>query len=69
MAQGGLHNIAFGDMMNLTEGFGFRLMRVAGSHHILANPDIRELVNIQSVGERLNPTKFGSSFELWSDIT
>ena len=55
LAQGALHNVAFGDMMSLVEGFGFSLVRVSGSHHILANPDIRELVNIQSVRGEAKP--------------
>jgi predicted RNA binding protein YcfA (HicA-like mRNA interferase family) len=36
-------------MINLVEGFGFRLPRTEGSHHIFVHPDISELVNLQEV--------------------
>jgi len=37
-------------MTGLVEGFGFRLARRSGSHHIYAHPRISELVNLQEVG-------------------
>lgn len=55
LIQGALHNVEFGDMMNLVEGFGFRLVRVSGNHHIFAHPDISELINLQSVGGEAKP--------------
>jgi len=36
-------------MIGLAEGFGFRLSRREGSHHIFAHPDIPELLNLQEV--------------------
>ncbi len=36
-------------MKNLAEGFGFRLDRVSGSHHIFVHSEIPELVNLQEV--------------------
>ena len=36
-------------MIGLAEGFGFRLSRADGSHHILVHPDIPELVNLQEI--------------------
>jgi len=36
-------------MIGLAEGFGFRLARREGSHHIFAHPDIPELLNLQEV--------------------
>jgi len=53
----GSKNIRFLDMMNLTEGFGFSLDRVNGSHHIFVHPDVPELVNLQNVRGRLSHTK------------
>ena len=50
-----LKNIAFGDMINLIEGFGFRLDRVSGSHHILVHPAVQELVNLQEVKGEAKP--------------
>jgi len=45
----GSKNIRFSDMIDLVEGFGFRLSRTDGSHHIFVHPDIPELVNLQEV--------------------
>ena len=39
----------------MVEGFGFRLDRVAGSHHIFVHPDIPELVNLQKVKGEVKP--------------
>ena len=36
LLQGHQANVHFGDLQQLVEGFGFRLDRVAGSHHIYA---------------------------------
>ena len=55
LSQGALHNVAFGDMVNLVEGFGFHLVRVSGSHHIFAHPDIAKVINFQSVGGEAKP--------------
>jgi len=37
-------------MVRVVEGFGFRLSRTEGSHHIYVHPDIPELLNLQEVG-------------------
>lgn len=55
LVQGALHNVAFSDLVNLAEGFGFQLVRVSGSHHIFTHPDIAELVNLQSVRGEAKP--------------
>ena len=55
LASGSLRNVAFSDLRNLVEGFGFRLDRVTGSHHIFVHSDIPELVNLQEVKVRLKP--------------
>ena len=55
LVQGALHNVAFNDLVNLAEGFGFQLVRVSGSHHIFTHPEIPELVNLQSVGGEAKP--------------
>ena len=51
----GSKNIRFSDMIELVEGFGFRLSRTDGSHHIFAHPDIPELVNLQEVKGQAKP--------------
>lgn len=48
-------NVRFGEMVGLLEGFGFRLKRVSGSHHIFQHPAIPEAINIQSVGGQAKP--------------
>jgi hypothetical protein len=39
----------------LVEGFGFRLERVKGSHHIFTHPAIPNLINLQEVGGEGKP--------------
>jgi predicted RNA binding protein YcfA (HicA-like mRNA interferase family) len=51
----GSKNIRFSDMIDLVEGFGFRLSRTDGSHHIFVHPDIPELVNLQEVQGQTKP--------------
>ena len=48
-------NVSFADMANLVEGFGFRLVRTRGSHHIFSHPDLPELVNLQELGGKAKP--------------
>jgi predicted RNA binding protein YcfA (HicA-like mRNA interferase family) len=55
LASGSLKNVAFTDLRNLIEGFGFRLDRITGSHHIFVHPDIPELVNLQEVKGEAKP--------------
>ena len=47
LIRGAVHNVEFLDMVNLVEGFGFRLVRVNGSHHIFGRPGIPKTVNLQ----------------------
>ena len=42
-------------MVNLAEGFGFRLGCTPGSHHIFAHPDIPDLLNLQERGGQAKP--------------
>lgn len=55
VAQGHLHNVSFRDFRRLVEGFGFRLDRVSGSHHIFVHPLIHEMINLQEVGGEVKP--------------
>jgi HicA toxin of bacterial toxin-antitoxin, len=45
---GGTQNIAFSDMVTLSEAFGFRLSRISGSHHIFEHPSVPEPLNLQN---------------------
>lgn len=55
LSQGALHNVAFAGLVNLVEGFGFRLERVKGSHHVFTHPAIPNLINLQEVGGEAKP--------------
>ena len=55
LSQGALHNVAFRDMIDLSEALGFHLDRVSGSHHIFTHPDLAEILNLQSVRGEAKP--------------
>jgi predicted RNA binding protein YcfA (HicA-like mRNA interferase family) len=55
LSEGHLRNVAFGDIVPMVEGFGFRLVRTSGSHHIFTHPDVAELVNLQDVKGEAKP--------------
>ena len=48
-------NVAFDDMVSLVEGFGFKLVRRQGSHHIFSHPTIAELINLQERSGQAKP--------------
>ena len=54
-ARAGSQNLRFNDVTRLVERFGFKLVRVRGSHHIFSHPSIPELVNLQSVNGKCKP--------------
>ena len=60
----GSKNIAFNDFVLLVEGFGFRLSRTSGSHHIFIHPGVRELVNLQNVNGQVKPYQIRQFMEL-----
>ncbi len=51
----GKGNIRFSDACELAEAFGFRLDRIAWSHHIFVHKGIPELVNLQEVKGKAKP--------------
>ena len=55
LSEGGVRNVAFTDLVDLMEAFGFQLARVSGSHHIFTHPDIPELLNLQEVRGEAKP--------------
>ena len=55
LSQGALRNVRFEDVAGLAEGFGFKLSRVKGSHHIFTHPAIPGLLNLQEVGGQAKP--------------
>lgn len=60
----GSKNIRFNDLVVLAEGFGFRLSRVRGSHHIFEHPDISEILNLQNVRGQAKPYQVHQFLEL-----
>jgi hypothetical protein len=51
----GSKNIRFNEIVTLAEGFGFRLARISGSHHIFTHPDVDVPVNLQEVNGCAKP--------------
>jgi predicted RNA binding protein YcfA (HicA-like mRNA interferase family) len=60
----GSKNIAFNDFILLVEGFGFRLARISGSHHIFVHNSVKELVNLQNVNGQVKPYQIKQFMEL-----
>jgi hypothetical protein len=55
LTQGSVQNVAFDDLCNLVQGFGFSLSRVNGNHHIFLHPKAPELLNLQNVSGEAKP--------------
>ncbi len=55
LSRGELRNVAFGDIVNLVEGFGFHLDRIQGSHHIFKHSLVSEMLNLQEVRGEAKP--------------
>jgi predicted RNA binding protein YcfA (HicA-like mRNA interferase family) len=60
----GSKNISFNDFILLVEGFGFRLSRTSGSHHIFIHPLVKELVNLQNVNGQVKPYQIRQFMEV-----
>jgi len=50
-----LHNVAFRDMVNLVEAFGFVRDRISESHQVFVHPGIREIISLQDVNGQAKP--------------
>lgn len=55
LSRGELRNVAFSEIVNLAEGFGFHLDRIQGSHHIFKHALISEMLNLQEVHGEAKP--------------
>ena len=55
LTRGELRNVAFGDVVNLVEGFGFELDRTHGSHHVFKHTMVPEMLNLQEVSGEAKP--------------
>jgi predicted RNA binding protein YcfA (HicA-like mRNA interferase family) len=63
-ALAGGRNLAFRELVALVEAFGFKLARIAGSHHIFEHPDVPELVNLQNRKGKAKPYQIKQFLEL-----
>lgn len=63
-ALSGSRNIRFDELVALVEAFGFRLVRVSGSHHIFEHPGVPELVNLQDWKGKAKPYQIRQVLEL-----
>jgi len=43
----GSKNVRFAEFTALVEGFGFKLERISGSHHIFSHPQVPQAVSVQ----------------------
>ena len=55
LTAGHLRNVAFRDALSLATAFGFAVVRIEGSHHILKHSDIAEFLNLQEVRGEAKP--------------
>jgi hypothetical protein len=55
ITSGATSNVAFEDFRRLIDAFGFRRVRVAGSHQVFAHDRIPELPNLQPVAGEAKP--------------
>ncbi|MBI2471252.1 MAG: type II toxin-antitoxin system HicA family toxin [Planctomycetes bacterium] len=51
----GSKNIRFSEVTECVKAFGFRMVRINGSHHIYSHPDVQELINLQDVKGQAKP--------------
>ncbi|MBF0503182.1 MAG: type II toxin-antitoxin system HicA family toxin [Candidatus Riflebacteria bacterium] len=57
-------NFSFADALKIAEAFGFLVVRLNGSHHILKRSGIPELINLQDVGGQARPYQLRQLLEL-----
>jgi len=57
-ALAGPENLAFLDFLTLAGAFGFKIVRINGSHHILRHSKIGEQLNLQEVRGKAKAYQF-----------
>lgn len=55
LSRGAVRNVSFADLRGLVEAFGFRCVRVSGSHRIFTHPGVPALLNLQDYGGEAKP--------------
>ena len=51
----GNNNVRFDDFKSLVETFGYRIIRINGSHHIFKHPNVPEFLNLQARNGQVKP--------------
>ena len=64
LAMGAMQNVALVDVIDLVEGFGFRQIRVRGSHRIFARDGVSEILNLQDFGGQCKPYQIRQSLRI-----
>jgi hypothetical protein len=55
LTAGAVQNVRFNDFAEFVRGFGFRLPRIRGSHHIFGHQNFSEQLNLQNVQGEAKP--------------
>ncbi len=55
LRRGNLQNISFLDFVTLMKTLGFNEQRSKGYHHLFIHPQVKEFMNVQSVGGQVKP--------------
>lgn len=55
LLRGNMANVRFSDAERLLAALGFERVRISGSHHIFAHPQIPAMVNLQEARGRAKP--------------
>jgi len=57
-------NLRFAEALKLAQAFGFQVVRVRGSHHILCRPGVPELLNFQNASGKAKPYQIKQLIEI-----
>ena len=58
------NNFAFDDLVSVVESFGFKLVRINGSHHIFQHPALSEQINLQNHKGKAKPYQISQFLRL-----
>ena len=64
ISSGALSNVGMRDFQRLVDAFGFVLVRVSGSHHIYAHPELPELIDLQPHKGEVKPYQIRQFLQL-----
>ena len=58
------NNFTFDDLVSVVESFGFKLVRINGSHHIFQHPALSEQINLQNHKGKAKPYQISQFLRL-----